>query len=145
MVTVLAVRHADIDLPRVSADPALNPAGRQRAVALARLVGESEIRAIFTSEFVRTRETVQPLADVLGVTPQLTPEPAELAESARSGQFGAVLLIAGHSNTIPDVLASLGAALPPAIGEREFDNLFVLTTLPQDSAGLLHLRYGAAQ
>ena len=145
MVTVLAVRHADIDLPRVSADPALNPAGRQRAVALARLVGESGIRAIFTSEFARTRETVQPLADVLGVTPQLTPEPAELAESARAGQFGAVLLIAGHSNTIPDILASLGAALPPAIGEREFDNLFVLTTLPQDSAGLLHLRYGAAQ
>jgi phosphohistidine phosphatase SixA len=145
VITVLAVRHADIDLPPASADPALNPAGRERAIALARMVGESGASAIFTSQFVRTRQTVEPLAELLGVTPQLTPEPSEWAESARSGQFGPFLVVAGHSNTVPELLASLGAASPPAIGEREFDNLFVLTTLPEHGAGLLHLRYGATR
>jgi phosphohistidine phosphatase SixA len=145
VVTVLAVRHADIDLPRVSEDPALNAAGRQRAAALARLAGDSGVSTIFTSEFLRTKQTVQPLADLLGVTPQLSPEPSALAVRARSEESGAVLLIAGHSNTVPDFLAALGAEASPAIDEDEFDNLFVLTTRPHNGAELLHLRYGAAR
>jgi len=144
VVTVLAVRHADIELPRVSADPPLSPAGRDRAAALERLAAGSGVGAIFISEFLRTRETVEPLAQFLGIPPLLTPEPTEWARRARAGELGEVLLVAGHSNTVPAILASLGAVPVPVIREDEFDNLFVLTTMPQDSAALLRLGYGAS-
>ena len=127
----------------MSAEPGLAPAGRERAVALARLIGASGVSAIFTSQFRRTKETVEPLAELIGIAPQLTPQPAAWAERARSGQFGTVLLVAGHSDTVPAMLAALGVAPPPAIGEAEFDNLFVTDTGRGGSPALLRLRYGA--
>jgi broad specificity phosphatase PhoE len=49
MITILLVRHADIDLPPVTADPSLNEAGRQRAVALAHVAGSAGVTTVFTS------------------------------------------------------------------------------------------------
>ena len=51
------------------------------------------------------------------------------------------MLVAGHSDTIPAILAALGATPAPVIGEREFDNLFVLRT--GGGVHVLHLRYGS--
>jgi broad specificity phosphatase PhoE len=143
MVTLLAVRHADIDLPPHSQDPELNAAGRVRADALAHVVGRSGVSTIFTSEFARTKQTVEPSARVLGLVPRPAPPDATLARDALAGNFGDVVLIAGHSNTIPTILDALGAASLPVIGEREFDNLFVLTTHSGGGGELLHLRYGS--
>jgi broad specificity phosphatase PhoE len=143
VVTVLAVRHADIDLPPGSADPDLNAAGRVRAESLAHVVEKSGVSTIFTSEFARTKQTVEPSARELGLVPRLAPAAATLAREALAGRFGEVLLIAGHSNTVPMILAALGASSPPVIGEREFDNLFVLTTSSGNDGRLVHLRYGA--
>jgi phosphohistidine phosphatase SixA len=143
VVTVLGVRHADIDLPPGSSDPELNAAGRARADALAHVVEKAGVSTIFTSEFTRTQQTVEPSARELGLVPRLAPPAATLARDALAGRFGAVLLVAGHSNTVPMILAALGAASPPVIGERDFDNLFVLTTNAGDDGRLVHLRYGA--
>jgi len=143
MVTVLAVRHADIDLPPDTQDPELNAAGRLRADALAHVVGSAGVSTIFTSQFVRTKQTVEPSARLLGLTPRLAPPASTLALDARTGSLGDVVLVAGHSNTIPTILVALGATSPPDIGEREFDNLFVFTTHSADDGRLLHLRYGS--
>jgi broad specificity phosphatase PhoE len=145
MVTVIAVRHADIDLPHGSADPELNAAGRIRADALAHVVERTGVSTVFTSEFARTKQTVAPSARELGLVPRLTPAATMLARDALAGRFGEVLLIAGHSNTIPTMLAALGAPPVPVIGEREFDNLFVLTTHSAGDGRLVHLRYGAGR
>jgi hypothetical protein len=53
------------------------------------------------------------------------------------------VLVAGHSNTIPAILTAFGPTSVPTIGEREFDNLFVLTTHSANGPYLLHLRYGS--
>jgi len=142
MPIVLALRHADIDLPPVSNDPPLNPAGQDRARALARLVGPAGITTILTSEFIRTQQTVDPLAHQLGLPRQVGPSPSVLAERARAGELGDVVLVAGHSNTIPEIIAALGAAAPSPITEAEFDNLYVVTIMG-DVAQLVHMRYGA--
>jgi broad specificity phosphatase PhoE len=142
IAVVLAVRHADIDLPPLSGNPQLNAAGRARADALARVVGGAGVTDIFTSQFVRTRQTVAPTAERLGLTPRLVPPPADLAHKIRAGQLGSVVLIAGHSDTIPEILTALGAPPPPPISEAEFDNLYV-ATLSAEATRLLHLRYGA--
>lgn len=140
-VTVVLVRHADVDVPARSADPSLNARGRRRAQALAQVVGSAGVSAVFTSELTRTMQTVAPLIVRLGLRPAVVPPPAVLAEQVRSGALGAVVLVAGHSNTVPEMIKALGAGPEPVIGEREFDNLFVVTAAGSGPAGLLRLRY----
>jgi phosphohistidine phosphatase SixA len=145
MVTVLLVRHADIDLPPNSADPALNTDGQARARTLAHVAGSAAVNAIFTSEFIRTKQTVKPLADRLVLQATEVPQTEKLdilVQQILAGQFGEVVLVAGHSNTVPNLIRALGAAPAPTIGEREFDNLFVVTAPRPGEASLVHLRYG---
>ena len=143
MITVLLVRHADIDLPPASADPELNDAGRGRAEALAHVAGSAGVTAVFTSSLTRTRQTVAPILEVLGIDAREMPGPVTVARQIRAGQLGAVVLIAGHSNTVPEVIAALGAP-PPVIGETQFDNLFVVTLTEPAGASLLALKYANA-
>jgi broad specificity phosphatase PhoE len=143
MTTLLAVRHADIDLPPAVGDrnPPLNAAGRRRADDLARLVGRAGVGAILTSEADRTQQTAAPTAQLLGLVPQVAPEPDVLAKRLRAGELGDVVLLVGHSNTVPAFVAALGGR-PPTIDEREFHNLFVVTVPEVGPATVLHLRYG---
>ncbi|GIM93183.1 phosphoglycerate mutase family protein [Paractinoplanes toevensis] len=138
MVTILLVRHADIDLPPATTDPPLNDAGRRRAEALAHVVGPAGVTTVFTSPLARTKQTVQPLGLTAGEMPGL----AVVAGQARAGEYGPVVLIAGHSNTVPAVIAALGVPQPPVIPETEFDNLFVVTLTEPAGASLLALKYG---
>jgi broad specificity phosphatase PhoE len=141
MIKVLLVRHANIDQPPASQNPSLNAAGRGRAQALARVAGKAGISAIFTSSYARTKETVAPFAARLGLEPREAP--AGLIGDLMSGPDGAVVLIAGHSNTIPAMIAALGVPPPlPVIGEGDFDNLFVVTAIATTgNAALVNLAY----
>lgn len=141
MTTVLLVRHADIDLPALSSDPPLNAAGQRRAAGLAHVAGGAGVTAVFTSTFARTIQTVGPLVARLGLVADLVPPPVVLAQQATAGALGSVVVIAGHSNTIPEMIEAFGVAAAPAIGERDFDNLFVVSVVGGD-AGLLRLKYG---
>jgi phosphohistidine phosphatase SixA len=141
MITVLLVRHADIDLPPGSNDPPLNAKGRARADTLAHLAGSAGVTTVFTSTFNRTKQTAGPLAARLGLQPQIAPPPATFARQVLSGTFGEVIVVAGHSDTVPQMIAALGAS-PPAIGEREFDNLFVVAVPQSAQAGVTRLKYG---
>jgi len=144
VVTILLVRHADVDLPPATADPSLNDAGRERAEALAHVAGSAGVTTVFTSSLTRTKETVEPIAKLLGIAGREMPAAATVARKARAGELGPVALIAGHSNTAPEVIAALGVAAPPVIGETEFDNLYVVTVTEPAGASLLALRYGTS-
>jgi phosphohistidine phosphatase SixA len=139
MITILLVRHADIDRPPASSDPGLNDAGRARAEELAHVVGSAGVTTVFTSPLRRTKETAEPACKALGIDASEMPPAAAVAAAARAGSLGGVVLIAGHSNTVPEVITALGAP-PPVIGETEFDNLFVVTLTGQH-ANLLPLKY----
>lgn len=141
MITILLVRHADIDLPAASQDPPLSEAGRRRAEALAHVVGAAGVATVFTSHLRRTKETVEPTLKVLGIGAAQMPAAAVVARKARAGELGAVVLIAGHSDTVPEVIAELGVPSPPVIGHTEFDNLFVVTLTEPTGASLLALKY----
>ena len=141
MLKVLLVRHADIDLPRLVDDPPLNAAGRARAQALAHVTGMAGIGAIFTSTLARTKQTVAPLAARLNLRPQVASD--GLIGNLLSGPDGAVVLIAGHSDTVPEMIAALSVPPPlPIIGQGHFDNLFVVTALAATSqAAMVNLKY----
>jgi len=140
--TVVLVRHAEkVD---ASADAALSEAGHARARELARVLGDLPIRAVYTSQFARTKDTVAPLCQALGLTAQAidAKATADLATVIRAQHAGGVVVVCGHSNTLPQLAAALGVGEPIAYGESEYDALRVVTIGAGADVGALALRFG---
>ena len=144
-VTVIVVRHAEKALDASGgADPALSEAGVERAQALARLLGKAGVTDVFCTEYQRTRATVAPLAEVCELDAQAVPAQEDERQVAllRALEPGAVAVVAGHSNTVPELVRALGGEVDE-IDDIEYDRLF-LVTLPGAGAApqTLELRYG---
>jgi broad specificity phosphatase PhoE len=147
IMTLILVRHAEKKIvPPENKDPDLSPAGVARAEELARMFGDSGIAAIYATQYKRTQQTVKPLADKLGlaVTQIEAKQTADLVKQIRSRNAGQVIFIAGHNNTVPEIIAALGGPKLPIIPETEYDNLYILTVLSDGSAKLIKLKYGSA-
>ena len=125
----------------IPADPPLSPAGEQRAAKLAAMLSASGIKAIFTSEYTRTRQTAAPLAQKLNLKPVMAAakDPAPLVGQLRRLQGNA--LIVGHADTIPDLMRQLGVAETVTIGDNDYDNLFVVVRTAAGRATLVRLKY----
>ncbi|HYX19467.1 MAG TPA: histidine phosphatase family protein, partial [Thermoanaerobaculia bacterium] len=52
-----------------------------------------------------------------------------------------VVLVVGHSNTLPNLLDTLGVPEKITLGDNEYDNLFVVVPEPGKPTTLLRLRY----
>src|SRR5437660_2661706 len=64
--TIFIVRHGE--RADASKDSDLSEAGRARAEALAKMLKDANITAIYATEFKRTQRTAAPLAKALGTT-----------------------------------------------------------------------------
>ena len=140
---VYIVRHAE----RVSDDPQslLSTDGHARAARLADMLRDAGITAIFVTEYERTVQTAGPTASRLGLTPivnRADDTPALVAKVRALGPSARVL-IAGHSDTVPKILAALGYATPVTLAKGEYDNLFVVMPdkVPGAPPVVLRLRY----
>jgi broad specificity phosphatase PhoE len=134
---IVIVRHAE-KAEGGGNDPDLSEAGRARAEALAKMLKDAEIKAIYATEFKRTQETAAPLAQEIGIKVTIRPAKAtDFALKLRNTPGNA--LVVGHSNTIPDLIKEFGIDAPPDIAENEYDNLFVLTL--DKKPRLLRLHY----
>ena len=156
VTTVFLVRHAEkADAPREN--PPLSEAGTLRARALARLLKQSGIKAVYTSQFLRTMQTAEPLAAQHGIKATVVPlstsqsNPREISEQAIREitnkiheRAGEPALVVGHSNSIPAVIKMLGGDVVPTIDEQKFDDLFVVTIYGKDKAKVVHLKYEAS-
>ena len=144
ITTIILVRHAEKAGP--SGDVPLTAAGLNRAKELARVLGSAGISAIYTTPFLRVRQTAEPLATALHITPvELKTGDTyarDLVKAIMRGHKGRTVLVIGHSNTTVDVLRQLKIANPPAIADSEYDDLFVCT-IGGAKPKLLALRYGA--
>jgi phosphohistidine phosphatase SixA len=143
-VVVLA-RHAD-RLPGQKTDE-LAAAGVARSQELARVLENAGVSAIIHSDTRRAAQTAAPLAAAIGVAPVVIPAKDTAAIAAEVGKHtGETLLIVGHSNTVPMIIAALGGPVLPDIADAEFDNLAVLTLCRCSwrQARLTSLQYGAA-
>lgn len=145
--TIILVRHAEKKVvPPENKDPDISPAGQARADELARMFGGAGIGAIYASQYKRTQQTVKPLADKLGVavTQVQAKNTDDLVKRIRAGVAGQVVFIAGHNNTIPEIIGALGGPKLPIIPETEYDNLYILTVQSDGAAKLLAMKYGGA-
>ncbi|MHC5027317.1 MAG: nuclear transport factor 2 family protein [Planctomycetota bacterium] len=137
--TIILVRHAE---KQSGADPALTAAGRLRAEHLVGLLERVPLDAIYATRTNRTRATVAPIAaardvEVVALDPA---DDAALVERLRGDHRGAVVLVCGHSNTLPAILRRLGVRERVVIPESHFDDVFIVTLPAAGAAVMTHLR-----
>lgn len=130
---VILVRHAE-KAAEPANDPPLTPAGVQRARDLAAALKEAGVDAVVTTQFERTRATAAPLVAQLGITPQVVrasgstaSHAQEVAAAVRALPAGQTVLVVGHSNTIPSIIAALGGPRLPDLCDPQYATLFVLS------------------
>jgi broad specificity phosphatase PhoE len=141
--TVLIVRHADRDGDK----DALTSAGVARAQELGHVAAKAGVSAIFCTKTARTRKTAEPLATALKLAPvELEPkDTAGLVKQILADQKGKTVLVVGHSNTVPAIIAGLGGQQLPDLAETDFDDLYVVTIGSGSPAevSVASLQYGA--
>jgi phosphohistidine phosphatase SixA len=137
--TVILTRHA---ARAEGEDPALTEVGKARARSLSAMLADAGVDAIFVSEYRRTRQTAEPVAAAAGLTPVVVPagDLDQLEEMLKEHHSGEVVLVVGHSNTIPAVAARLGADIGP-IGEDDYGGLWVVSYSRLRGTRVLALRY----
>ena len=145
--TIILVRHAEkMVVPPENKDPDLSVQGEARAQEIARMFGSSGVTTIYATQFKRTQQTVKPLADRLRVpvTVVEAKKTSDLVSQIRARGAGETIFIAGHNNTVPEIIAALGGPSLPIIPETDFDNLYILTIQADGVTKLVHLKYGSA-
>ena len=150
--TIIFVRHAERALEPAD-NPGLNAAGKRRAAELARQLVDADvvagIDAIYSTDYRRTLETAQAVAsahDNLEVTCCYDPDDNEsvLAEILKTHK-GKIILVVGHSNTVPTLIADLGASKKvPPIAHSEYDNIYIVSIPWFGKTKTIRLRYGEA-
>mgnify|MGYP001572207787 CR=1 FL=1 len=139
VATVILVRHAE----RLNSTDttSLSEAGVKRAEALAHVLSASGVSRIYVSQKLRTHQTAQPTASAFGIMPiEISANEIRLYGDSVKTHRGEVILIVGHSDSVPKIIGRLGIAIPPTIAADEFDNLFVVTMFRFRST-LTHLKY----
>ncbi len=137
--TVFVVRHAEKGISPPG-NESLTAQGENRAKTLAQILAQSGVTAIYSTRYTRTQETVNNTAAKLSLSVQLYKTTNEVTNLIKTRQKGPTVLVAGHSNTVPQILKGLGIESPPSIG-NEFNNLFVVVLHSNGGATLAHLKY----
>jgi broad specificity phosphatase PhoE len=146
--TIIVIRHAEKDLTVSASEPPLSPAGEARAQLLAQMFGDAKapghVDAIYVSPALRNRLTAAPLAARLGITEIVVPadDPRGLARRALHEHSGGRVLIVGHSDTVPQIVAELsGNRKIPELGDQEYGTMYIVNVPQIGHANLLRLSY----
>lgn len=137
----IVVRHAEkVDDSR---DPALSPAGEARARALAVQLRDTPLVAAWTSPFARTRQTALATAQAHGLQPReydaALPAP-QLAALLRDAHRDGTVLVVGHSNTVPAIVAALCGCQVDPIDDATYGGRY---DIDHDADGRPRLRTGS--
>jgi len=146
--TIIFVRHAEKAATPLD-DPGLSFAGRSRVAELTRQLVDADVvagvDAIYATPFRRAQETARPIADALDL-PINTYDASDteaILEMILKKHKGKIILVVGHSNTLPELIANLGASkkVPPIV-EAEYDNIYVISIPWFGKTKTIRLRFG---
>ena len=142
---VVLVRHAELQ-GAAMAEPKhlpLSEAGEARAKRLATMLKDSDIGAVYVTDFVRTSKTGEPLARELKKDLTALPkgDPQQLVDRLRKDHGGQTVLLVGHSDTIPGLIKAFGLPVEIQIAPEDYSNIFVVIPKTQGSPTLLRMRY----
>jgi broad specificity phosphatase PhoE len=138
--TIVLVRHAE-KLPD-NDDPGLSAAGYAHAERLAVMLEHAGLAAIYVSEARRTQETAAPVAAVTGVEPHVMRAELRnrLVRRLKWRHRNEVVLVVGHSNTVPAIAEALGAPIG-TVEADDYSGFWVISYSRLRGTRLLMLRY----
>jgi phosphohistidine phosphatase SixA len=146
--TIVVIRHAEKQIGTID-DAPLSPQGEQRATRLAQMFGDPEVfgrvQQIYVTDTRRAQQTAAALAQRLGLKPAVVEGKLSAGEIARRvlhENRGGLALVVGHGNTVPQIVKELSDARKvPAIGEEEFDTMYVVTVPTIGKSSVLRMKY----
>ncbi len=100
--------------------------------------------AIYVSPALRNRLTAAPLAERLGISATVAPadDPPSLVRRALREHAGGRVLIVGHSDTVPRIVAALsGNPKIPEIGDQDYGIMYIVTVPQIGHPNLVRLNY----
>ena len=151
--TFILVRHAE--RAKEQGESALRPEGRVRAQALADALENMGVTAIYSPDRGRNRETVEPLAERLGLTVSLIPEKQLANTRAFADQFvntvlsehagGTVVWVGNKSpvgiwgGNLKEIYQRLGGADD---APARYDDLFIIVVTDTGALNVTKTTYG---
>lgn len=146
---IILVRHAEKAVDANEAGVPLSEAGHARAARLARMLGGAGITAIYATETDRARQTAEPLAKALGLAVRTYSArdaagklaPRIILDRLKKDDAAGIVLVVGHQNTVPEVIGALGYRGKVEIGDRDYDDLFVVVTKTGAAPTVIRLKY----
>ncbi|MBC7892991.1 MAG: histidine phosphatase family protein [Sphingobacteriaceae bacterium] len=137
--TLFLVRHAE-KADQTDTSP-LTERGKARAEKLAEMLRDATVQAVYSTNYVRTRETGRPLAEKRGLTVQPYEAKDEgFAKTIVEKHGGQRVLVVGHSNTIPKLVNALAGTNLSNLNDDEYDALFVVTVPKRGTPQVVVLR-----
>lgn len=139
----IVVRHAE-KAADGSRDPALSTQGEVRAQALSQRLRGTQLVAAYATPYRRTQQTVQPAAGAHGLqvtTYDASLPAAELVAQLRRAHSTGTVLVAGHSNTVPQIVSQLCACAVQPLEEDDYGDLYRVSFDQDGKAVLSHDRF----
>ena len=111
------IRHAEKDRSDPdNNDPILTSDGIKRANHWASYFDTIQLNSIYTTDYIRTKQTIFPVSKLKQITPNIySIDELDINQFITSNQ-GKRVLISGHSDTTPSMVNKL-------IGENKFSNM----------------------
>lgn len=135
----VVVRHAE-KLDDGTRDPELSADGRTRAGMIAERLRRMPLESAWASQYRRTLQTAEPATRahrIPIVRYDAGEAPRALADRLRAARAGGTILVVGHSNTVPELIAALCVCAVAPLDESDYDRWF---ELHPDAAGRLALQ-----
>jgi len=123
------VRHAEKEAagPNMSTDVPLTSEGKERAQKILALMQGEKLGAVYSTNTIRTRSTVQPTADYFHLLVKIYGPRPDSAFIAELKKYKANVLVVGHSNTVDDIVNGLtGENKLKDLDDSEYNRLFVV-------------------
>ena len=145
---IILVRHAEKIADDMNGrDVPLSKAGLDRARLLAEMLRDSGITAIYASDAVRTRSTALPLAKELRLSIKSLDQhdPQGAVRRLRTENANDVVLIVGHSDTLPGLLDALGYRREVRIHSNDYSNLLVVIPRVGKPPAVIRVAFGEGE
>ena len=139
---IFIARHAD----RQGQADDLSAPGVKRAAELKRVLGLVKIDSIFSTNTIRTKKTVEPLATLKNLPIRTYLDIPTIIKHIMLNCKGKTVLVVAHSDTVDDLIRECGCKAPSSIDPNmpatEYDNLFVVHFSAKGDATVIHMKYG---
>ncbi|MEO5578433.1 MAG: phosphoglycerate mutase family protein [Sphingomicrobium sp.] len=119
---IYVVHH--LHTPAGATDPDLTGEGQRVALLLVKWFKRDRPAVIYVSSTKRAQQTAAPLARSLNITPKIYNPADTPALIAAVSAETRIVLVVGHSNTVPDIVQRLGGQRPAPLVHEDFGDIW---------------------